>query len=66
MKHKLMQKLFWLLTDWLRSRFARRLSGKVKFSEMRRRKKLSFKHKHLLKVSKLLKNRFRQTVWTRS
>jgi len=60
MKKLFLNKVFWFLLNWLRSRFARKSGGKPKFGEMKRHKKLSPKHEHLLKVAQLLRNRFRQ------
>ncbi len=63
MKNILLQKLFRLLSSWIRSRFTRHSNKKPEFGEMKRHKKLSPKHEHLLKISKILKNRFRQKAW---
>ena len=63
MKKMLTQKILRFLINWLRSRFARRLQGKSKFCKPKPDKKLSSKHFHLLKISQLAKNNFRQKGW---
>jgi len=61
MKNKLIEKLFRFLGQQILPRFARRFSGKPKFSKTNKDKKASFAlKKHLPKVFGFLKNRFRQ------
>lgn len=62
MKKLLSKRVFWFLLNWLRSRLAAKHGGKSDFSPVKRRKKLSPKHEHLLKVARLFKDRFRQTT----
>ena len=66
MKKLLLNKVFWFLLNWLRSRFARKSGGKSKFSPIKRHKKLSPKQEHPLKVAQFFKSRLRQTAWTRN
>jgi hypothetical protein len=64
MKKLILSKVFRFLFNWLRSRLApkRNGSGKPQFKSLGGGKKLSPRHEYLLKVSQLLKNRFRQTT----
>lgn len=63
MKKMLTQKILQFLINWLRSRFARGFRGKSKFGSVKPSKSLSYEHVHLLKISQLVKTKFRQKGW---
>jgi hypothetical protein len=63
MKKLLSNQVFWFSINWLRSPLAAKPGGKPDFSPVKRHKKLSPKHEHLLKVARLFKNRIRQMAW---